>query len=75
MSAKRCTVAGTGNQSGYGDGEIISQHRSLKAACKRAREWYRPAVVRDSDGCRYNVYTIERDYSYLAETEYFGIHK
>lgn len=50
-------VEGNGLQAPYGDGEIITVHRTLAAACRAARKWYNPATVRDSTGTIYNVYT------------------
>lgn len=58
----RYIVYGSGNQAPYGDGEIISIHRTLNAACKAAKKWYNPAIVADDDDTRYNVYTQDIEY-------------
>jgi len=57
----RYEVTGNGRQAPYGDGEHISYHRTLNAACIAAQHWHNPAVVRDARGNRYNVYTQEQE--------------
>ena len=39
------TVFGTGNQAPYGIGEIISTHKSLRAARKAAAQWHNPCKI------------------------------